>query len=174
MEILDIYNKHRQKTGKTRERSQPLSTGDYQLVVLILIFNSKGQMLIQQRHPSIIGWPGYWDITAGGAASAGDTGQQAAGRELYEEVGITADLSEATPHLTIQTVRTFCDIYLHQMDVDIESLQLCQNEVAQVKWATRDEILTMIESNTFVPYQDGLIELCFSLAKKRRMSKRDS
>ena len=141
MEILDIYDKNRVKTGETHERWRKQPIGDYHLVVFIAVFNSTGQMLVQQRQPFKQGWSGFWDITAGGAAISGDTSQQAASRELYEEVGITVDFSEATPHFTINTERTFCDFYLHQMDIDIDSLQLGEDEVAQVKWVKRRRTL---------------------------------
>ena len=167
MEILDIYNKFRVKTGETHERWRKQPNGDYHLIVFIAIFNSMGQMLIQQRQPFKQGWPGFWDITAGGAAISGDTSQQAAARELYEEVGITVDFSDTTPHFTINTDRTFCDFYLHQMDVDINSLQLAYEEVAQVKWATKQEIFQMMDNGTFIPVQKGTIELCFGLIERR-------
>jgi isopentenyldiphosphate isomerase len=173
MEILDIYNKYRVKTGETHERWRKQPAGDYRLVVFIAVFNGAGQMLIQQRHPLNLGWSGFWDITAGGAAASGDTSQQAAGRELFEEVGIKVDFSDATPHFTINTDRTFCDFYLHQKDVDIDSLQLGYDEVAQVKWAAKEEILSMVEDGSFVPFQEGVIELCFSLIKRRRTLRYD-
>ena len=173
VEILDIYSKHRIKTGETHERWQKQPTGDYYLVVFIAVFNSASQMLIQQRQPFKSAWSGLWDITAGGAAASGDTSQKAAERELFEEVGITVDFSATTPHFTINTDRTFCDFYLHQKDVDIDGLKLSYDEVAQVKWATKEEILFMIKDGNFVPYQEGLIELCFSLIKRRRTLRYD-
>jgi len=174
MEILDIYNEYRVKTGKTHIRSEKQPDGDYHLVVFVCIFNDVGQMLIQQRQPFKLGWPGFWDITAGGAATAGDTSQQAASRELLEEVGIMMDFSDIMPHFTVNTTHHFCDFYLYRMDVDIDRLQLGYDEVAQVKWASKDEILAMIEDGSFAPYQDGMIELCFSLISRRRTLKYDA
>ena len=174
MEIWDIYNKNRVKTGKTVIRGgEELLDGEYRIVVFMAVFNFKGQMLIQQRQPFKEGWSGFWDITAGGSAVSGDTSQQAASRELHEEVGILVDFSDATPHFTINTDRGFCDFYLHQEDVDINSLQLGHDEVAQVKWATKEEIFSMIENGSFVPLQEGVMELCFSLINRRRTLKYD-
>ena len=44
------------------------------MVVHVCIFNSKGEMLIQKRADDIVRWPGYWDVSVGGGASAGDDG----------------------------------------------------------------------------------------------------
>ena len=169
MEIWDIYDKNRTKTGKTivRGSDEALSAGEYHIVTFICIFNSSGQMLIQQRQPFKEGWPGFWDITAGGSAISGDTSQMAASRELLEEVGISVDFSNAIPHFTINTEHAFCDVYLHQEDIDISGLKLQYEEVAQVKWATKEEILGMIEDGSFVPLQEGMIELYFALIKRR-------
>ena len=167
MEIWDIYDKNRVKTGKTHIRGEKLADGDFHMAVFIAIFNSAGQMLIQQRQPFKEGWSGYWDITAAGSALSGDTSQQAASRELYEEVGITVDFSHTRPHFTICAETVFCDFYLHRMDVDINSLQLAYEEVAQVKWATKQEIFDMMDNGSFIPVQRGTIELCFGLIERR-------
>ena len=175
MEIWDIYDKNRVKTGKTIIRGhEKLAAGEYHILVFIAVFNSSGQMLIQQRQPFKKGWSGYWDITAGGSATSGDTSATAAARELYEEVGITADFGDALPHFTINIENFFCDFYLLRKDVDIESLQLAHDEVAQVKWATKQEIFGMMDDGSFVPAQRGTIELCFGLIEKHSTLTRDS
>ena len=167
MEIWDIYNQNRTKTTKTHIRGEKLAPGDFHLVVFIAIFNTAGQMLIQQRQPFKEGWSGYWDITAAGSAISGDTSQQAASRELYEEVGIKVDFTGTNPHFTINAETAFCDFYLHTQDVDIEKLELGHDEVQQVKWATKQEIFDMMEDGIFVPVQRGSIELCFGLMERR-------
>ena len=174
MEIWDIYDKNRMKTGRTivRGSGEVLGDGEYRIVVFICVFNSSGQMLIQQRQPFKEGWPGFWDITAGGSAVSSDTSQMAATRELLEEVGISVDFSNTIPHFTINT-DAFCDFYLHQEDVDISGLKLQYEEVAQVKWASKEEILDMVENGSFVPMQEGIIELCFALINRRRTLKYD-
>jgi len=167
MEIWDIYDKNRNKTGRTHVRGEKLADGDFHMVVFIAVFNTKDEMLIQQRQPFKEGWSGFWDITAGGAAISGDTSQQAASRELFEEVGMKVDFSHITPHFTINTDRAFCDFYLHRQDVDIKSLKLGYDEVAQVKWASKQEIFDMMDEDIFVSVQRGTIELCFGMIEKR-------
>ena len=175
MELWDIYDINRIKTGRTvvRGKNEILNEGEFRIVVFIAVFNSEGQMLIQQRQPFKEGWPGFWDITAGGSAVSGDTSRQAAIRELFEEVGITADFSDCLPCFTINVSNAFCDFYLHREDVDINSLQLGYDEVAQVKWATKQEIYDMMESGIFAPLQNGIIELYFGLNEKRSTLTRD-
>ena len=47
------------------------------------------------------------------------------------------------------------------MTVDPASLQLQYEEVQAVRWASREEILQMIDHGTFIPYEKSLIELLF-------------
>lgn len=135
MEIWDIYTKDRIKTGKTRKRKEAFHPGEYHLVVHICIFNSKGDMLIQQRQPFKDGWPNMWDITVGGSSLTGENSAQAAHRELKEEIGLSVDFTDIRPHLTVNFEYGFDDYYLLEMDVDTQTLQLQHEEVQAVKWA---------------------------------------
>ena len=52
MEILDIYDSNRMPTGRTFVRGTK-PEGGYYLVAQVIVFNTKGQMLIQQRQAHI-------------------------------------------------------------------------------------------------------------------------
>ncbi len=166
MELWDIYDINRINTGKTMERGSQSKKGAYHLVVHVCIFNAKGEMLIQQRQPFKEGWPNMWDITVGGSAVSGDTSYLAAQRELQEELGYSIDLTGIRPHLSISFEDGFDDYYLVETDVDISSLTLQYEEVQQVKWATEDDILQMLNDNLFIPYYKNLISLLFSMRKR--------
>ena len=51
MELWNAYDIHRIPKDKTLVRGEPIEKGDYHLVVTVCVFNSKNQMLIQQRQP---------------------------------------------------------------------------------------------------------------------------
>ena len=51
MELWDVYDINRNKTGKTAVRGEGLPEGGYHLVVHVCIIGSDGRMLIQQRQP---------------------------------------------------------------------------------------------------------------------------
>ncbi|MCI8718641.1 MAG: NUDIX domain-containing protein [Lachnospiraceae bacterium] len=88
-ELWDLYDKNRIPTGKTHKRGEPMKEEDYHMVVHVCIFNSKNELLIQQRQPFKEGWPNMWDLTVGGSATSGDTSQSAAEREVFEEIECT-------------------------------------------------------------------------------------
>lgn len=163
MELWDVYNRDKTKSGKTMARGEKIEKGDYRLVVHACIFNSKGEMLIQQRQPFKSGWSNMWDITVGGSAIAGETSQTAIEREIFEEIGLKINLQNVQPHLTINFDSGFDDVYLIERDINIDSLVLQYEEVQQVKWAALDEILQKLNDGTFIPYYKSLIQLFFDM-----------
>ncbi|MEK4425527.1 NUDIX hydrolase [Solibacillus sp. FSL K6-1523] len=161
METWDLYNKHRIKIDKQITRGEPLPPGEFHLVVHVCIFNSKGEMLIQQRQPFKQGWSNLWDITCGGSATAGDTSQQAASRELFEELGIDYSFENMRPQCTINFGRGFDDYYLIEQEVDLDELTLQYEEVQAVKWASKEEIFKLMEQKEFIPYYESIIAFLF-------------
>lgn len=163
MEYWDIYDVYRHKTGRTGIRGEAVAPGDYHLVIHVIIFNSAGQMLIQQRASCKNSYPDKWDITVGGCAMVGENSQQAAMRETREELGLMLELSQTAPDLMVGFKEGFDDMYLVVQDVDLDSLTLQTEEVQAVRWAEKEEILEMIDSGEFINYHASLIPLFFDL-----------
>ena len=167
MEIFDLYAAEREKTGKTMVRGERTPEGYYRLVVHVCVFDGAGRMLIQQRQPFKRGWANLWDITVGGCAVAGDSSRAAAERETREELGLDIDLSDVRPTLTLHWEHGFDDYYVLTRDVDPRALRLQPEEVQAVRWASRDEIIEMIDGGLFIPYEKSLIDLLFSRRNHR-------
>lgn len=164
MEYLDLYDINRMRTGKTFVRGEKPKNG-YYLVVQVILFNTQGKMLIQQRQSDKVGWPDKWDVSAGGSAQAGETSQQAASRELREELGLEMDFSGVRPNVSSTFPEGFTDVYLVEKEVPLSQLTLQPEEVQGVKWADREEILQLIETDQFVPYYPGWISYLFESRK---------
>ena len=166
MELWDLYTKDRERTGKTMIRGEKPPVGFFRLAVHVCIFNSRGQMLIQQRQHTKFGWPGLWDVTASGSAIAGETSGEAAEREVKEELGVSIPFADLRPALTIHWPEGFGDIYLLEQDIDINTLILQTEEVIGVKWADENEIMELIAKGEFIPYYKDFIGLLFYLRNK--------
>lgn len=151
-ELWDLYTKDRQKTGRTHRRGDVLTAGQYHMAVHICIFNSKNQLLIQQRQPYKKDWPNMWDVSAAGSAVAGDSSCQAAQRELMEELGLLIDMSDARPFFTMNFSGGFDDFYIVEQDVDLSKLRLQKEEVKQVRWADKEEVIKMQAQGIMIPY----------------------
>lgn len=57
--------------------------------VFIAVQHPDGRLLVHRRSETKDVWPGWWDLAVGGVVSAGEPYDDAARRELAEEVGIT-------------------------------------------------------------------------------------
>ncbi len=165
MELWDVYDVDRCKTGRLHPRPEPLPAGDYHMVIHVCLFNPEGKMLIQQRQSFKEGWPGLWDVTAGGSALAGETSRQAVSRELKEEVGISLSFENSRPRLTINFSCGFDDWYVAQGEADPDSLHLQYEEVQAVRWASEQEIMDMLGDGRFIPYKPELIRLMFAMRR---------
>lgn len=163
MELWDLYTKDREKLGETMQRGAAHPAGKYRLVVHIAIFNSRGQMLIQQRQADKFGWPSMWDISASGSVITGETTSMAAERELGEELGLSVSFADRRPALTVHFPDGLGDVFVLEQDIDLSTVVLQEEEVQAVRWADEAEILDMIENDTFIPYQPHFIGLLFYL-----------
>lgn len=163
METWDIYDMDRNLTGKQMNRGDTFEEGAYHLVIHVCLFNQRGEMLIQQRQPTKEDWKNMWDITVGGSATSGETSQQAAEREVKEEISYTMNLRNRRPSLTVNFENGFDDYYLIETNLNITNLSLPTEEVKQVKWASREEIIKMISDGLFIPYHEPLIGLLFDM-----------
>lgn len=161
MELWDLYTKDRIKTGRTMVRGEEQPDDTYRIVVHICVFNSRGEMLIQQRQPFKSGWSNMWDISVGGSAVAGETSATAAERELREELGIEICFKNILPILTLNVDGGFDDVYLVEKDVALDSLTLQYEEVQTAKWASMVEIFALLDDGAFIPYHKAFIELLF-------------
>lgn len=162
MEILDIYDRDRHRTGKTYLRKDRIPEGGFRLIVHILIFNDRGELLIQQRaaHKKM---GGLWDITCGGACQAGEDSQDGARRELKEELGLDIDFANLRPILTANFDQGFDDFYILRENIDTGNLILQEEEVKAACWASRDEVFKMHANSDFVQYKESFLALLFDL-----------
>ena len=162
MEILDLYDENRIKTGRTYIRGENMPEDTYRLIVHLLIFDDYGNLLIQKRQKTK-SMANLWDITCGGAASAGETSKEAIARELREELGISLDFTNTRPIITANFKNGFGDFYLVRENINLDEVSLQEEEVAACKWASFDEVMDLMDRDRFVRYKKNFIKLLFDL-----------
>lgn len=90
-ELLVEVDADDKEIGTIIKREAHTDPSHYHRAAHIMIFNSKGQVILQQRGWNKSHHPGKWDMI-GGHQVAGQTIEQCALSELSEELGITTDL----------------------------------------------------------------------------------
>ena len=161
MELVDLYDENRLPLGRTAERHAPKGPGEHRIVVHVCVFDSRGRMLIQKRTLEKRIWPGLWDVTVGGGVDAGETSRQGAVREVGEELGYDLDLIGLRPAVTVNFEGGFDDFFVVTRDLDLGDLRLQKEEVSDVRWATLEETLAMLENGQFIPYPPSFLRFLF-------------
>lgn len=152
MELLDIYDKNKVKTGRIHERGKPMKKGDYTLVVHLWIINDKGDILIQKRQSSKKIYPNMWDASVAGAAMKGDDSKSAIIRETKEELGIDLDMTKSELLFSFKRDWWFDDIWVAKQNINIKDLNLQYEEVSDAKWVSYNVIETMVGKGEFIKY----------------------
>lgn len=150
-ELWDVYDEHRNLTGKLHRRGDPVRPGDFHLVVHVWILNSRGEFLLTKRSPNK-GFPNLWEST-GGSALAGDDSLTAALREVKEETGLVLDPNKGSRVFTMCRDDYFRDVWLFRQDFDLRDVVLQPGETTDKMYAGKADILQMAEEDRFVPYE---------------------
>ncbi len=166
MEKWDLYDVNRTKLNKTMYRGEKTPKDEYRIVVHACIFNSKGEMLIQQRQSDKESFPDMWDLSVGGSVLSGETSNEGIEREILEEIGVKIDLSKTRPHFTINFDEGFNDIYLITQVIDDSEIKIQAEEVQNVKWASLEEIIKMLDEGIFIPYFKCVLPVIFETRVK--------
>ena len=167
MERYDLFDRDRIPTGITALRGDSIPAEHFRLAIHVCLFSHEGKLLIQQRQPFKRKWSGLWDLSVAGSAISGENSRAAAERETFEELGLKIDLADARPVLTVHWDKGFDDVFILTMDLETKTLLLQQEEVKAVRWASLEEILSMMDDGTFIPYEKSFIELLFRLRLHR-------
>jgi len=92
-EILEILDDHGQVVG-TGSKAEIHAMGIRHRSVFVFVFRSSGRLILQQRSSEKTIRPGRVTASACGHVLSGESYLQAAHRELFEELGLTTDLTE--------------------------------------------------------------------------------
>jgi len=112
----------------------------------ILVFNSNKQIFLQKRSNTKDENPGIWDTSSAGHVDAGETYDECAERELWEELRIKESLKPlAKIKACKETYQEHVQVYVCKTNT---SITINRNEISEGKyfdWATLPNI---IQSNT--------------------------
>ena len=86
-------------------------------------------------------------------------------RELEEELGLSALVSQLRSVCTVTFNHAFDDYFILKRDVDLRNLRLQEEEVSAVRWATRQQVLDLIRKDEFVPYSENFLGYLFDMAR---------
>ena len=117
--------------------------------ISVIIFNSKGEQLVQQRALNKYHWAGIWSNTCCSHPRKGETFKEAAERRLFEELGIKTPLKEefnfiykAHDEQSGLTEWEYDTVFTGVFD---DSVEFNKEEVSAVRWMKAEELYLEIE-----------------------------
>lgn len=143
------------------ESDQPLRAGTKQeawqnglrhRIVRIMVDDGDGNILLPKRAATKSPYPGHWDSSAAGHVDAGETYEQAALRELEEELSLTGYVLTEVSYYPTQGVtegkklNRFNKLYTTTIPHDA-MLRLQPEEVAEAKWFAWPEFLGLVSGH---------------------------
>ncbi len=124
-------------------KQEALEKGIRHRIARVFLINSKGEVLMQKRGPHIFSNPDKWDQSAAGHVDHGETYEEAAYRELKEEVGVEGvPLTEIGYYYKEETDeargkkrfnRVYRGVYDGEVHPDLD-------EVSEVRWIPAEEL----------------------------------
>lgn len=141
-ERWDIYDENGIVTGRTMVRGRT-AYGDYMLCVIVFIYNSNLQFLVQKRALTKNSYPGVWDVTSG-AVLAGEQSIDAVKREVLEELGLHIRNEDVQFVGRLKRTGSLADVYFIKMDYELDKCILQKEEVEAVKSVDISDIITLV------------------------------
>lgn len=93
-ELIDILNSDGTPTGKSCLKSVAHQHGYYHATVHVWFYTNTKKLLLQKRGAQKKTYPNRWDVSVAGHVHAGESIEEAAVREVLEEIGLHVSKNE--------------------------------------------------------------------------------
>lgn len=158
VELWDIYDKNKVRTGRTMERNNfCLKDDEYHLTVLGVVCRPDGKYLITKRVMTKRWAPGWWEVS-GGAALAGEDSYDAVKREVLEETGLDVSNFRGGYQFTYHRENPgkgdnyFVDVYKFVGDFTMEDVKFQEAETDGGMLADIEQIKEFAREGIFLHY----------------------
>jgi isopentenyldiphosphate isomerase len=155
-EYIDIVTNTGKTTGKVALKSEAHKNGWFHNTIHLWLYTAEGEILLQQRSRKKIIYPLLWDVSAAGHINTGESFEDAAIRETYEELGVLLRIKDlkkigVNKHCTTYANGAIKDnefhhVFLSKLKVDIKKLEPQEEEVEALKLVTFDEFESLIKN----------------------------
>lgn len=142
--MFTIVNEQDEVIGH-KQREEILQDDIYRVAALWLK-NSNGDVLLARRAYTKSHDPGKWGPAVAGTVEEGETYEQNIYKEAEEELGLVgALLKEASKDRRSGKHNYFAQWFYAVVDKPVEEFNIQEDEVAEIKWFSRDELRRMVK-----------------------------
>ena len=141
-ELIDILDSEGNSTGERCLKSVAHQFGHFHATVHIWLYTKDEKILLQKRSPLKKVFPNLWDISVAGHIGAGEPIEEAAVREVYEEIGLRLHYQDLTKigirkhqvaHDNGIQDNEFHHVFIAELKTHIDQLVVQEEEVAELK-----------------------------------------
>lgn len=139
--------------GPIKTKADVHRDGDWHVAAHVWIVTPDGRVLLQKRSLEKENWPGYWDVSAAGHVSAGETAAEGAVRETFEELGLRIAPDElrrigVAREQHVLRGGAYIDneeheIFVVEREIELSALTLQPGEVDDVQLVELDALATV-------------------------------
>jgi len=151
MEKLVLVNEKDEVVGLEEKVKCHLNKGILHRAFTILLFNSKGEVLIQKRSKSKMLWPLYWEASCSSHPRENETYKKSGERRLKEELRVDTILKVAdkfTYHSFYKDVGAEHEICATLVGKHDHEIDFNADEIADIKWIKIDELKKELNKNS--------------------------
>ena len=141
-EIYDVVNNLDQVTGQATRREIHQKNLLHRSIH-ILVFNTQGDVFLQKRSMAKDENPGLWDTSSAGHVDSGETYDDCAQRELWEELGIKALLKPLDKiEVCQETYQEYVQVYTCKTNATIK---INLDEISEGKYSSLEILESEIQ-----------------------------
>ena len=149
-DLLILVDEADLEIGTLAKTAGHLGAGTLHRAFSDFVFNPAGEVLIQQRAPLKMLWPGYWSNSCCSHPRPGETAEIAVQRRLGEELGLACRLSFLFKFIyqarfgTVGSEHELCHVYAgHTRGTPVAD----PTEISQYRWVTPQQLTQDIETH---------------------------
>lgn len=141
-QVIEIVTRRRMRSERLRHRA-----------VFIAVTDGAGRLLVHRRSPNKDVWPGWCDVAVGGVVAADESYDDAARREVAEEIGVR---DAVVVSLDDGIAKEYDDEVVsllgrcYQIECD-GPFAFTDGEITEAWWVSRDDLLAAITQDRFLP-----------------------
>ena len=158
-ELLVLVNQHDDVVGYRQKLEAHLGEGVLHRAFSVFLFDSQDRLLLQQRSPQKLLWPGYWTNTCCSHPRKGESYEVATSRRTREELGVSASLFKlyqftySAQFGDIGSENELCTVFVGRLGPG-SIVKPNPNEVSAIDWIHAEEIDRRINTHpeAFTPW----------------------
>ena len=144
LDELILVNSDDIQIGKREKKVCHLKQGELHRAFSIFIFNTQGEVLLQQRSEQKFLWPMYWSNACCSHPRVGENSEDAARRRLEQELGISTELTYLykfeyhAEYNSIGSEHELCWVWVGVAEA--KNISPNSNEIANLKFLSKKDL----------------------------------